>query len=93
MGPGRPTTIVDQRFFCDSLLYSSLASIFCRVVLQQQEPASSCGVIGVVATVSQREKLHPMLLPSRGCHFIHHVVNLPTSQPDVLLLLLLLYCC
>ena len=67
------------------LLFSfSLASTFCHVLLQEDRRSFAYGggkgVIGVVATATQREKLHPLLLPGRGCHFMHQVFHLHSPK-------------
>ena len=84
------------RTLITGLLSFSLASIFCHVLLQGDFSNSAAGldsakgfrrkrgckdgVIGVVATATQREKLHPLLLPGRGCHFMHQVFHLPSPH-------------
>ena len=44
--------------------------------------AKDSGIIGAVATITHRQKLHPLLLPGRGCHFMHQVYQLPPSPPE-----------
>lgn len=38
------------------------------------------GIIGVIATITQIDHLHPFLVPHRGCHFFRQVHHLSLSQ-------------
>lgn len=84
--------------FCTGIHYSpahllsySLASTFCQVLLVSKDEEEAFAnikdgfleVVGVVATITHREKLHPLLLPGRGCHFMHQVFHLPSSPTEV----------
>lgn len=60
------------------VLYYRLASLFCGTAM-----SGDFEVIGVVATITHREKLHSLLLPGRGCHFMHQVFQLPPSPTEV----------
>ena len=44
------------------------------------------GLIGVIASVTQLDRLHLSLVPHRGCHYVHQVHHL--SEEDQVCVLL-----
>ena len=51
-----------------------------------KHPPDAGGLIGVIASVTQLDRLHLSLVPHRGCHYVHQVHHL--SEEDQVCVLL-----